>query len=173
MTREEKRSGFIKHGRQMVMFTRHHQGHIAHRKGWFSSQVSATNNFDKHAYDFVKEGVFVKMDGWFKTAECEAKEFRPHDKKLTDFISSFIANSDNCIVYREKLIKEISLRPDCMLMAFKNNHAALMIAEVIRHERPEYTQMKINALNQFYGLEDYIKTMFGLYIKPSFIKLEE
>ena len=130
---------------------------------WYAEGHSAYVNADKRCKRLVKDGRIVAGDGFYKLPHIKS-EYKEHSKALTEHLSEILKLPYQSVIFREKLLEPVKLRPDAMVALIKGNQATVFILEILVNESPLYFKQKISAWKSWRGGKEVLSKMFGFEV---------
>ncbi len=143
---------------------KHIVGDIMAHRGFWTKGVSASNNADKVLKGHADSGRLNKENGYYKLRHIKS-EFKEHSRLLTKSLAEIIKLNLTCKILRETTLKEIGLRPDCIVFLTRENQGLCFILEVCNNEFPEYLTQKVNAWRHWDGALTTLSMLFENSIK--------
>ncbi len=134
---------------------------MAHRGFWTTGNPYA--NSYKYLRELTQLDKLVKGDGYFKLPTCKS-EYGEHAQLLTQALALIIKTPYEPVIYREKTIDEVGLRPDALVLLKNGDKGRCFLLEVVNNELPIYLEKKKNAWETWQGDFDYLSRLFGYKI---------
>jgi hypothetical protein len=100
----------------------------------------------------------------YKLPACKS-EGSSHALAVTQHIAEIFYHFDSSIIFREKLIEEVALRPDIMAFVSRDGKGLAFIVEVVLEEPPEYLAMKRTTWEKWAGATEYLSNLFGQKVR--------
>ena len=155
MTKEEFAERFM----EIVGVANPHHLKLAMRKNTHSGYVQAQRILN----GLSDLGKLERAKGVYKTPACKS-EGSSHALSVTQHIAEIFNKFDNPLIYREKLIEEVALRPDIMVFIAREGKGLCFILEIVDTETAEYLQMKRTTWAKWPGASQYLSNLFNAKI---------
>jgi hypothetical protein len=156
MDKEQFAEGFM----EIVGIANPHHLKHAMRKDTHSGYVQA-----QRILNGLKDlGKLERGKGVYKLPSCKSNG-SPHALSISQHIAEIFNKFDNPIVFREKSIQEVALRPDILAFAIKENKGLCFVLEVVDAETEEYLKMKRNTWERWDKSTEYLSQLFAHKIR--------
>jgi len=131
-------------------------------KGFWKTGNPYANSY-KYLRELTQLDKLVKGEGYFKLPNCKS-EYAEHAQLLTQALALIIKTPYEPVIYREKTIDEVGLRPDALVLLKNADKGRCFILEVVNNELPMFLEKKKNAWETWQDDLDYLSRLFGYKI---------
>lgn len=142
---------------------KHTIGDIMSYRGKWKPGTSASNNSYKYLKELADLGELVQGKGYFKIPTCKS-EYGEHAQLLTKALAKLFKTPYEPIIFREKTIQEVGLRPDAIVLLKNGNKGRCFVLEVVNNELPIYLEHKKNIWKSWGEDLNYLSKLFGFKI---------
>lgn len=119
-------------------------GAFWHSQSRYKSLHVARVQAQKHLNGLVDLKKLERIKGAYRLPGVKS-EWTPHAKATTYAILEILTRYPSSLIYREKLLKRVGLRPDVLALVVSEGWGICLWVEVPISERTEYFEMKQNA----------------------------
>jgi hypothetical protein len=132
-------------------------------RGIWTAGQSAYQNTYKVLNTLTALGKLKKGGTYWKLPECQS-EYLEHAVLLSKHLADILKLNIPAIVFREKDIPEVGLRPDALILLTKDNQGLCFILEAVNNETQQYLEKKRNIWKTWDGALKKLSSLFGYKI---------
>lgn len=134
---------------------------MVHQGFWPNGNPYA--NSYKYLRELTQLDKLVKGEGYFKLPTCKS-EYAEHAQLLTQALALIIKTHYEPIVFREKTMDVVGIRPDALVLIKNADKGRCFILEVVNNELPMFLEKKKNAWETWQDDLDYLSRLFNYKI---------
>jgi len=142
-------------------------GEIMAARGVWGEGQSARVQAAKALKNLADTNQLEKGEGsYYRIIGCKST-YQPHSVLLTKQLAEILKVYPESIIFRERNVPEIGVRPDGIILIKRENKGLVIILECLVNETETYYQSKVRAWESWDGALEYLSRLFGVKI-PNF-----